>query len=212
MSKSAIVSVAVAALMATATPLLAQTTAPSAPAASKVAIPANVFYRGQTQSQYFAKDRLIGANLVGKDGVVLGDIEDVLLNVSNNQIEGVLVGTGGVLGMAEKKVAVRYSALQFAVKDGLTTITLPNITKEIMAALEPFQRTEKKSLIQKARDRVMGITERTKQDAGPAYEKAKEAGAAALEKSKELGKAAVEKGKEVIDAAKEKAAPTAPKQ
>lgn len=212
MRKVSIIAAATAALMATVSPLLAQTSAP-ATGAAKIAIPTGVFYRGQAQDQYFGKDRLIGANVVGKDGVVLGDIEDVLLNISTNQIEGVLLGTGGILGMNEKKVAVRYSALQFQVKDGKTTITLPTVSKDVMAALEPFQRTEKKSLLQKARDRVQGIAERTKQDAGPALEKAKEAGSAALEKAKEAGSAAIEKGKEVIDAAKDKAAPApAPKQ
>lgn len=220
MSKSLFAGAALAAVLASASPLLAQTTAPApaapattAPAAAKkaVVIPTGIFYRGQGPQQYFAKDRLIGANVVNKDGQTIGDIEDVILNTQSNEVEGVLIGTGGVLGMGEKKLGVRYSALVFTVKDGKTVISIPAASKDVVAALEPYKRVEKKSLLDKAKDRVQGIAERTKQDAGPALEKAKEAGSAAIDKSKELGKAAVEKGKEVIDAAKDKAAP-APKQ
>ena len=178
---------------------------PAAPAA-KVAIPSGVFYKGQGPQQYFAKDRLIGVNVVNKDGAVIGDIEDVILNTSN-EIEGVLIGTGGMLGVGEKKIGVRYSALVFEKKDGKTIIKLPAATKDVLAAVEAYKRTEKKSLLDKAKERAQGMTERTKEGAGPALEKAKEAGKAALDKTKEVGKAAVEKGKEVIDAAKDKAAP-----
>lgn len=202
MKKSVLCGLAFAIAALSAGPLAAQTQTPTSTPA--VVIPADTFIAQQDDQQYLGKDRLIGANLYGKDGVVLGDIEDVILNTETNTVVGVLVGTGGVLGMAEKKVAVRYSALQFQVKESETTIALPTVTREMMASLPAYERTEKKSLMQKARDRVRGIFERTKQDAGPALEKAKEAGSAALEKSKELGKAAIEKGKEAIDAAKEK--------
>jgi sporulation protein YlmC with PRC-barrel domain len=197
------------ALLATA-PAFAQAPATTAAPAAKVAIPGGVFYKGLGPQQYAARDKLIGANVVNKDGVVIGDIKDLILN-SSNEVEGVLVGTGGILGAGEKEVGVRYNALVFTKKDGKTVISLPQATKEVIAALEPYGRGAKKSLIEKAQDKLKAISAKTKEGAGPALEKAKEATAGAVEKAKELGKAAVEKTKEAVEVAKEKAAPqTAP--
>ena len=210
MSKS-ILSAAVAVTLLATAPAFAQTAAPAAPAA-KVTIPGGVFYKGLGPQQYAAKDRLIGANVVNKDGVVIGDIKDLILN-EDNKVEGVLLGTGGILGAGEKLVGVRYNALNFSKKDGKTVISLPQATKEVIATLEPYGRGAKKTLLEKAGDKLKALTDKTKDGAGPALEKAKEVGGSAVDKAKELGKAAVEKGKEVVETAKEKAAPQpAPKQ
>ncbi len=209
-----VIGAAMSAVLLFAAPAFAQTAAPAAPAA-KVNIPAGVFYKALGPQQYAAKDKLIGANIVNKEGVVIGDIKDLIMS-SSNEVEGVIIGTGGILGAGEKLVGVRYSALQFSKKDGKTTIMLPQATKDVIAALDPYGRGEKKSLLEKAQDKVKALTDKTKDSAGPALEKAKEAASAAAEKAKELGKSAVEKGKEAVEAAKEKAAPAgttpAPKQ
>jgi sporulation protein YlmC with PRC-barrel domain len=183
----------------------AATPAPAAPAAApatKTAIPSGVFYRGQGPQQYLAKDRLIGSNVVNKDGTVIGAIEDLVMG-SNNEIQGVIIGVGGFAGLGEKKVGVRYSALQISNKDGKRTIALPQATKDVLAAVDGFQRAEaKKSLLEKAKERAKELTDKTKSSDAAA-------------KAKELGAKASEKGKAVIDAAKEKAgvgqpAPKAP--
>ena len=199
-----ILSAAASAVLLFSAPAFAQT----APAAAKVAIPGGVFYKGLGPQQYAARDKLIGANVVNKDGVVIGDIKDLILS-SSNEVEGVLLGTGGILGAGEKEVGVRYSALQFTKKDGKTVISLPQATKDVIASLEPFGRGPKKSLMEKAQDKIKALTDKTKEGAGPALEKAKEATQSAVEKAKELGKTAVEKTKEAVETAKEKAAPTA---
>ena len=208
-----ILGAAMSAALFLAAPAFAQTTAPVAPAAAKVAIPGGVFYKGLGPQQYAAKDKLIGANVVNKDGVVIGDIKDLILN-SSNEVEGVLLGTGGILGAGEKEVGVRYNALVFTKKDGKTVISLPQASKDVIAALEPYGRGSKKSLLEKAQDKLKALSDKTKEGAGPALEKAKEATGAAVEKAKELGGKAVEKTKEVVETAKEKAAPqpAAPKQ
>jgi sporulation protein YlmC with PRC-barrel domain len=179
----------------------AQTTpAPAAAApAAKVEIPAKTFYKGTQPGQYMAKDRLLGTNVTGKEGKIIGDIEDLILN-ANNEVEGVIIGVGGFLGAGEKKIGVRYEALQVSRKDGKTAIALPTATKDILASLEPYKRAEpKKSLLERASDKAKALTEKAKDTAGPALEKAKEA-----------GKAVVEKGKDLIEGTKEK--PAAPKQ
>ena len=198
---------AVSAALLFAAPALAQTAAPAAaPAAAKVNIPGGVFYKGLGPQQYAAKDKLIGANVVNKDGVVIGDIKDLILN-SSNEVEGVLLGTGGILGAGEKEVGVRFNALNFSRKDGKTVITLPQASKEVIAALEPYGRGAKKSLIEKAQDKIKALSDKAKEGAGPALDKAKELGGKAVEKGKELGGKAVEKTKEAVEVAKEKAAP-----
>ena len=114
------------------------------------------------------------------------------------------MGVGGFLGAGEKKIGVRYQALQFSTKDGKRVVSLPQATKEVLAALEPYKRAEAaKSLLERARERVKGSADRAKESDAAA--KAKEVGKAAVDKTKELGGKAVEKGKQVIDAAKEKA-------
>ena len=219
----------VAASLLTAAPAFAQTAptapapaatpAPAAPAATapaaavpavKVAVPGNVFYRGTQPGQYMAKDRLLGANVTGKDGKIIGDIEDLILN-ANQEVEGVIIGVGGFLGAGEKKIGVRYSALQITRKDGKSLISLPQASKDVIASVDAYKRAEPaKSLLERAKDKAQSLTEKAKDTAGPALDKAKSAAGPALEKAKEAGKAVVEKGKEMIEGAKDK--PAAPKQ
>jgi sporulation protein YlmC with PRC-barrel domain len=204
-------SLALAAMLAVAAPALAQqqkAPQPAAPAAAKVNIPTGVFYKGQGVNQYLARTRLIGAKVVNKDGVIIGDIEDLILG-ADNQIDGVIMGIGGFLGAGEKKVGVRYQALNFARKDGKLVISLPQATKEVLAALEPYQTTEqRKSLLERAKEKAKELTDKAKD--GGALDKAKEAGKAAVDKTKEVGGKAIEAGKQAIDTAKEKAGVTPP--
>ncbi len=206
-----ILGAAVSAVLAFTAPAFAQAPAAATAPVAATKIPANVFYRALGPQQYAAKDKLIGANVVNKDGVVIGDIKDLIMNTSN-EVEGVILGTGGILGAGEKLVGVRYGALVFSKKDGKTTISLPAASKDVIAALEPYGRGDKKSLMEKAQDKLKALSDKTKEGAGPAYEKAKEAAKVAADKAKELGQSAMEKGKEAVEAAKEKAAPAAAKQ
>jgi sporulation protein YlmC with PRC-barrel domain len=188
-------------------PALAQQKAPAAATPSSVQIPTKVFYKGQGPQQYLAKDKILGAKIYNKDGQIIGDVEDLIMN-SSNEIEGVIMGVGGFLGAGEKKIGVRYSALKVEKKDGKTTISLPEATKDVLAAVQPYERAEaRKSFLERAKEKAKELTDKTKESSGPALEKAKEVGGSAVDKTKELGKAAAEKGKSLIDAAKEKAAP-----
>jgi sporulation protein YlmC with PRC-barrel domain len=206
MNKFALSLVAAAAVAATL-PAFAQAPKPApsgaAATAPKANIPANVFYRGQGPTQYLAKNRLIGAKVMNKDGVIIGDIEDIILG-DDNKIDGVVMGVGGFLGAGEKKIGVRYAALKIERKDGKQTVSLPQATKEVLAALEPYQTTEaRKTLVERAKEKAKELSDKVKD--GGALDKAKEVGKAAVDKTKEVGAKAVEKGKEVIDSAKEKA-------
>lgn len=206
---------ALAAVMLAASALAqgtATTPAPATPAApgaaSTAKIPTGVFFTRQTGEQFLGRDRLIGASVRNKDGQIIGDIEDLIINRTTNTIEGVVMGVGGFLGVGEKKVGVRFGALQLANNaEGKLTVTLPAATKDVVAALPAYQRLEaRKGIIERTTDKAKELGERA-------------AGSDAAAKARELGAKAVEQGKQAIDAAKGAAgmggttpAPTAPKQ
>lgn len=184
-------------------PAIAQQQKAPAPAPT-VAIPKNTFVRGQEPNQYLAKDRLIGAKVQNKDGAIIGDIEDLIVT-RDNEIVGVVMGTGGFLGAAEKKVGVRLSALQITTKDGKMTVSLPQASKEVLAALEPFKRAEpKKSLVERAKEKAKELTDKTKETTKDAAATAKEKAGPALEKAKDAAGSAYEKAKEAVTPAEKK--------
>lgn len=200
--KKLALSLAAAAALAVSLPALAQQKAPGA----RTAIPKGVFLRGQTATQYLARDRLIGAKVHNREGRIIGDIEDLIIG-QNNEIEGVIMGVGGFLGAGEKKVGVRLSALQIG-RDG--KVSLPSATKEVLDALEGYKRAQpKRRLIDRAKEKAQELTDKTvdttkdaaetaREKAGPALERAKEATKDAYDKAKEATKGAVDRAKEAV--------------
>jgi len=169
------------------------------------------FVAAQTADQYLARDHLIGAKVHGSDGKIIGDVEDLIIN-DKNQVVGVVMGTGGFLGVGEKKIGVDLSALKF---DEAGAVSLPEATKDSIAAAPAYQRAQpKKSLLERAREKVLELTDKTTATTQDAIEKAKPVVEDATEKAKDAIEAAkpalenaTEKAQEAIDAAKEAAAP-----
>ena len=122
---------------ALAAPALAQPK--EEPKKSAVAIPTNTFLKGQTASQYLAGEQLIGSKVLSSDGQTIGTISDLIVG-SGDKIEGVILGVGGFLGVGEKKLGVRLSALRISKADGKIAITFPAATKEMLGAVEAYQR------------------------------------------------------------------------
>lgn len=177
----------------------------SAAVADPTDVPANVFLTTQGEGQYLAKDLLLGAKVQDADGQIIGDIEDLILN-GDNQVEGVVMGTGGFIGFGEKRIGVSLSALQITNADGKVTVKLPQATKEVLNTLEPFKRSEPpKSLLDRAIEKAKELSDKSAVTAKDAYDKAKEEAAPALEKAKEAAQDAYEKAKEEAGPAFEKA-------
>ena len=128
---------------ALALPALAQKKEEPKDAAKAAAIPTNTFFKGQTASQYLAEERLLGAKVINKDGQMVGTIDDLIIS-QGGQIEGVILGVGGLLGVGQKQVGVRLSALKITTADGKITISLPSATKEMLGAVGAYQRSSKK--------------------------------------------------------------------
>jgi sporulation protein YlmC with PRC-barrel domain len=170
------------------------------------------FLPAQTANQYLAKDHLIGAKVAGQDGKIIGDVEDLIVN-DQNQIIGVVLGTGGFLGVSEKKVAVDLSALKFEEKDGKTAVSLPGATQAVIDTAPTFQRTKpEKTLLERARekavelgDKTTATTKKALDDAKPVIDDAKVKAQEAYDKAKEAAGPAYEKAKEAVGSAYDEA-------
>lgn len=132
-------SLALALSIVLALPALAQKKDEPKKEAGKVAIPTKTFFKGQTASQFLARDQLIGARVTNKDGQTIGTVDDLIIG-TGNRIEGIIMGVGGFLGVGEKKIGVQIDALKLSRSDGKLSVSLPNATKEILGAVEPYQR------------------------------------------------------------------------
>ncbi len=89
----------------------AQATAPAGGGAQ-----AGNFIPQQQASQMLAS-KLIGTSVVSQDNESIGDVNDVLID-RGGQIQGVVIGVGGFLGIGEKSVAVKFDQLEFAAAGG----------------------------------------------------------------------------------------------
>lgn len=160
--------------------------------------PADVFIAAQGDDQYLARDLVLFAKVENADGQIIGDVEDLILN-ADNQIVGVVMGTGGFIGLGEKRVAVHLSALHIKHEGGKVTVSLPQATKEVLDALPAFERKQPpKSLLDRAIERAKELTAKSSVTAEDALEKAKEEAGPALEKAKETAKDAYEGVKEKV--------------
>ncbi|MFA5951177.1 MAG: PRC-barrel domain-containing protein [Hyphomicrobium sp.] len=167
-----------------------------------------MFLPAQTANQYLAKDHLIGAKVYGKDGKIIADVEDLIVN-EQNQVIGVVMGTGGYFGIAEKKIGIDLSSLKFEEKDGHVTVSVPDVTQEVLNTAPTFQRAKPpKSLFDRAKEKVHELTDKTTsstagaiEQAKPALEEAKKQAEEALQKAKEAATPAIEKAKEAVSGA-----------
>lgn len=153
----------------------------------------SVFLNAQGTDQHLAKDTLIGAKIYGKDGTIIGDIEDLILS-DGNTVVGVIIGTGGFMGLAEKRIGIDLNALGTTDKDGKTIITLPVSHEDLVAAAAYQRAMPKKSLLERAKEKALELRDKTTETSKDAYEKAKPTIDEATEKAKE----AYEKAKDAV--------------
>ncbi|MBN9248720.1 MAG: PRC-barrel domain-containing protein [Hyphomicrobium sp.] len=170
----------------------------------------DTFFAEQKPTEYLAKDRLLGANVHDKDGKIIGDIEDLVVD-SDNKIVGVIIGVGGLLGGGEKKVAVSLPSLGIEAAGNKINVTMPSATKEALTAAPAYKRANPPiGWLQRAADKSDEIRDKS----GPAYEEAKKAAKEAYESAKEATGPAIEKAKEeareALDKAKSAAQPAEP--
>ena len=66
---------------------------------------------GHTQA--IRAKKVIGTNVKDPSGKKIGEIEDIMLDKTSNNIMFAVVGFGGFLGMAEKYHPIPWSSLQY---------------------------------------------------------------------------------------------------
>ncbi|MBM1171806.1 PRC-barrel domain-containing protein [Microvirga arabica] len=71
-----------------------------------------VQYITQNRSDLWRASRLEGVNVYNQNDERIGDISEVLVN-RQGQVEAVVIGVGGFLGMGERSVAVPYNVIQW---------------------------------------------------------------------------------------------------
>ena len=214
--KTTLLSITAAALMAASLPAFAES-----------AGPADAFIPAQKMTEYLAKDRLIGANVKNKDGQIIGDIEDLIID-NDDRVAGVIMGVGGFLGIGEKKIAVKTSALDLEVTDGKMGVTMAAATKDALKAAPAYQRVmpqkgiferimskgqeikdkssaTAKDAVDAAKDKAGPAMENAKKQAGEAMDKAKQQAGEAMDKAKQQAGEAMDKAKEAAKSAAEKA-------
>ncbi|WP_312797888.1 PRC-barrel domain-containing protein [Tianweitania sp.] len=100
----------------------------------------------QVNTAVVPADGQLASNLIGEtvyngtgdDAENIGNVNDLILSDSG-QIESVIVGVGGFLGIGEKNVALSYSDIDWAEKDGDRWIVLAT-TADALKQLPAFDR------------------------------------------------------------------------
>ena len=87
---------------------------------------ANTFVQQQQATDWRAS-QLVGADVYGENDVKIGDINDVLIGNDGN-VQAVVVGVGGFLGVGEKNVAIPFDALTIARKTNGAAISKVSVT------------------------------------------------------------------------------------
>jgi sporulation protein YlmC with PRC-barrel domain len=72
----------------------------------------DIQYITQNRPDLWRASRLEGLNVYNQNNEKVGDIREVLVN-QQGQVEAVVIGVGGFLGLGERDVAVPYNALQW---------------------------------------------------------------------------------------------------
>jgi len=73
------------------------------------------------KSTDWRSSKLVGTNVYGQDNAKIGDINDILIGSGGN-VQAVVVGVGGFLGVGEKNVAIPFNALSITRKPNSATI------------------------------------------------------------------------------------------
>ena len=144
-----------------ASPVLAQSTTPSAPATgsmpssttapstttpsanmpsttapasgtSAASAPAGGYVSEQMAAQWLASD-LIGTRVNGSGNENIGEINDVLIE-RNGSVVAVVIGVGGFLGIGEKDVAVPFASVEMVRNNNADTLVLRRTRDDLQNA------------------------------------------------------------------------------
>ena len=133
---------ALALLLSTSAYAQDNTVAPAAPATNNEAAPAQPEVRKPVEEVTFLGSQLMGEqvyNGTADTAENIGDVKDVVIG-QNGEIQFVVVGVGGFLGIGEKDIAVAYKDVQWSERNGDRWLVVP-FTKDQLTAQAQFDRT-----------------------------------------------------------------------
>lgn len=123
------------------TPAFAQTTTTQQTQTGQLIVPAARLNSAQVMS---AND-FIGKTVYDRAGNDIGDVNDLIIS-GDGQIQAVILGVGGFLGMGEKYVAVNTSSVQM-VQDGNTTRLVVEASKQALQAAPAYDKSNRRYAI-----------------------------------------------------------------
>lgn len=115
---------------------------------------------------------LIGLKIKNAAGEIVGDINYLVID-PKGQVTTVVIGVGGVLGIAEKNVGVPFSALAISLDANRNLQARLDVTKAALQTAPSFTWTEK-STMEKVKERAKDLSEKAQEKAKELTEKAKE--------------------------------------
>lgn len=132
-----------------------------------------ISYIPAQQADEWSSSSLIGVKVQNPAGETIGDVNYVVLN-SQGSVTAVVIGVGGVLGVAERNVAVPFQALTLG-RDakGFMTARLA-ATKEGLEAA-PAYAWKEPSTLDMIKDKASELAEKAKEGAKDLSQKAKDA-------------------------------------
>ena len=95
------------------------------------------FLTDQKSSDWLATE-LIGTSVVNASNETIGEISDLLTDQSG-KLTGVLIGVGGLLGIGEKDVAVRFEDLKIAREEDNDLNVMTNLSKDQLNSAPDFR-------------------------------------------------------------------------
>jgi threonine dehydrogenase-like Zn-dependent dehydrogenase len=89
--------------------------------------------------------QILGTTVTNPAGDTLGRVNNLLVD-ANGQIEGIIIGIGGFMGIAEKNVAVAFDQVTRSTVEGGTVVMVINADKAALEAAPDFVTVDNKSL------------------------------------------------------------------
>jgi len=112
----------------------AEEVAPAAETTEMAEADDSMFFIYEEDNQY-RSTKLVGHTVINGQDETLGDINDLVVS-ADGQLEGVIIGVGGFLGIGEKDVGVRFDALSISenAEAGDMNLVLDTTREELEAA------------------------------------------------------------------------------
>jgi sporulation protein YlmC with PRC-barrel domain len=110
------------------------------------------FLLKQESGDYLASN-LIGKSVYNSQDEVIGDIND-LVSDEGGKIVGVLLGSGGFLGLGEKDVAIRFEELKLVRDENNDLKVIANLDQDMLASAPDYEKLSEQNVSVGASDQA----------------------------------------------------------